>query len=302
MKFLVFGSMNIDRVYSLERLPEKGETLSCENYEIHVGGKGLNQAVSLAKAGARVYMAGRIGGDGAFLADYLQKTGVDTGCIEYSEGFTGHAVIEVDREGQNQMILFPGANREISSDFCDSVLEKFDSGDAVLLQYETSQVEYMIAAAHEKGLRVALNPSPYVEALKKIDYGKVDFLILNEFEGMSIAEEKTPEKAIKKLAGMLDGGTVILTLGAKGAMYARGEEFFCVPAFKVDAVDTTGAGDTFTGYCLHALMSGVSPRSALVEASAASAIAVSMPGAAETIPGRKAVEAFLRDKKINNVF
>ena len=293
MKFLVFGSMNIDRVYTLAHLPEKGETLSCQKYEIHVGGKGLNQSVSLAKSGAEVYMAGFIGQDGRFLADYLGKAGVDTSMIKTTDGFSGHAVIEVDAEGQNQMILFPGANREITPDYCDSVLESFDEGDLVLLQYETSQVEYMIEKAHAKGMKVAINPSPFVEKLIDFDYSNVDYLILNEFEGQSIAGETDIKATVKKLIEKLCGGAVILTLGGDGAIYADSDCFVQVPAFKVTAVDTTGAGDTFTGYCLTALLNGKTPEEALTTASAASALVVTKSGAAETIPEKDAVADFL---------
>lgn len=294
MKFLVFGSLNIDRVYSLPHLPEKGETLACSKYEIHVGGKGLNQSVSLSKAGADVHMAGFIGQDGGFLVDFLKNAGVNTDLINVTDGFSGHAVIEVDPDGQNQMVLFPGANREITAEYCDKVLEGFGAGDLVLLQYETSQVEYMIDLAHSKGMKVAINPSPYVDELKKLNYGKIDYLILNESEGQGIAGEKDIDTVVKKLLDMLDGGAIILTLGGDGAIYADRDRFEKVPAFDADVVDTTGAGDTFTGYCLTALLDGADPKSALITASAASAIVVSKAGAAETIPERKDVEKLLK--------
>lgn len=294
MKYLVFGSMNIDRVYSLAHLPEKGETLSCVNYEIHVGGKGLNQALSLSKAGAEVYMAGQIGADGAFLKNYLKKNGADVSLVEQTDGFTGHAVIEVDPEGQNQMVLFPGANREITPDFCDRVLEGFEKGDVVLMQYETSCVEYMTAKAHEKGLKTVFNPSPFVPELKDFDYGDIDMLILNESEGQSITALSGYEDICRALLEKMSGGTVILTLGADGAVFADGERMIKVPAFRVNAVDTTGAGDTFTGYITTELLKGTSPEKALRTASAASAVAVTKPGAAETIPTRDEVAAFLK--------
>lgn len=294
MKFLVFGSLNIDRVYSIPYLPERGETLSCTNYEIHVGGKGLNQAVSLSKSGAEVYMAGFIGRDGAFLADYLNGAGVNTQFVKTTDGFTGHAVIEVEPQGQNQMILFPGANREITPEYCDAVLENFSAGDLVLMQYETSQVEYMLKKAHEKGLKTAFNPSPFVPALCDFDYENVDYLILNESEGRSIAGEMDIGETVYVLLEKLCGGAVILTLGGDGAIYADGKAFVKVPAFRVNAVDTTGAGDTFTGYCLNALLGGAEPEDALKTASAASAIVVTKPGAAETIPERQEVREFLK--------
>lgn len=297
MKALVFGSLNIDKVYSLNHLPEKGETLSCAGYEIHVGGKGLNQSVSLSNSGADVYMAGQIGSDGIFLKEYLEKSGVNTSLIKITDDFSGHAVIEVDPDGQNQMILFPGANREITPDYCDSVLENFSAGDLILMQYETSQVEYMIEKAHEKGLVVALNPSPYVDKLKEIDYSKIDYLILNESEGQSISGETDNDKVVKVLCSKLGNGAVIFTLGGSGAIFSDGKETVKAPAFKVNAVDTTGAGDTFTGYVLNSLMNGKSPSQALRFASAASAIAVTKPGAAETIPTLEQVNKFLADNK-----
>lgn len=292
MKFLVFGSFNIDKVYLMGKLPEKGETLTCEKYEIHVGGKGLNQSVSLAKSGAEVYAAGQVGKDGQFLLDFLSSSGVNTELVETTDTFTGHAVIEVDSKGQNQMILFPGANREITSDYCDAILEKFSAGDLVLMQYETSQVEYMIEKAHEKGLLVALNPSPFVDVLKTFDYSKVDYLILNESEGQCITGEKETEKVVEKLLEVC--GAVVLTLGGDGAVYADKNEYTFVPAFKVNAVDTTGAGDTFTGYFLNAILNGMKAENALKTASAASAIVVGKSGAAETIPSKEDVENFLK--------
>lgn len=295
MKALVFGSLNIDKVYSLEQLPEKGETLSCNKYEIHVGGKGLNQSISLSNSGTETYMAGQLGSDGLFLKEYLDKVGVNTSLVKITDSFSGHAVIEVDSEGQNQMIIFPGANREITPDYCDKVLEGFSAGDLVLMQYETSQVEYMLEKAHEKGLVTALNPSPYVDRLRELELEKLDYLILNESEGQSLLGESEIDRAVEALCKRLCGGAVILTLGGDGAIYSDGKITERVPAFKVNAVDTTGAGDTFTGYILSSLLNGMAPADALHIASAASAIAVTKAGAAETIPTLEQVKKFLSE-------
>lgn len=292
MKALVFGSLNIDKVYFLEHLPERGETLSCSEYEIHVGGKGLNQAVSLAKAGVETYMAGQIGADGKMLTDFLSLSGVNTDFVSECETPTGHAVIEVDGEGQNQMILFGGANRKISENSCDKVLESFSQGDLILMQYETSCVEYMIKKAHGKGMKTALNPSPYVKEINALPFEMIDFLVLNESEGQSITGKEKTEDVITALKTLMPGGAIILTLGAKGAVYADKNETVRVNAFKVNAVDTTGAGDTFTGYCLAELMKGTRPEKALRFACGASAIAVTKSGAAETIPDLEEVVKF----------
>lgn len=293
MKALVFGSLNIDKVYSMANLPQQGETLYCNNYEIHVGGKGLNQSVSLKKSGSDVYMAGLTGTDGKMLTDFLKKAGVNTDYIDITDGFTGHAVIEVDKDGQNQMILYKGANGEITPEYCDKVLENFGEGDLILMQYEISSVDYLIRLAHKKGMITAFNPSPYVDEIKSLPLEYIDYLIVNEFEGQSLADEKDCDKAIDKLLKFNENGAVIMTLGGDGVIYADKSSKIKVPAFKVNAVDTTGAGDTFTGYFLTEILNGATPENALKKASAASAIVVQKVGAAETIPEKEEVENFL---------
>lgn len=297
MKILVFGSFNIDKVYKMPRLPEKGETLYCSGYEIHVGGKGLNQALAFAFAGADAVVGGKVGADGRYLTDYLERNGIDISEIDFSGEFTGHTVIEADPEGQNQMILFGGANREIGEEYCDRLLKKHGDAELILMQYETSCVEYMLKKAHSLGIKTAFNPSPFVDKLKEIDYSCVDIIILNEFEGKSISGESETENVLKALAD-LGCREVILTLGADGAVYYDGETSVYCPAFKVNAVDTTGAGDTFTGYCLYELLSGAAPEKALLTGCAASALEVTKYGAAETIPHSDEVRQFLFEKKI----
>lgn len=294
MKILVFGSFNIDKVYKMPRLPEKGETLYCGGYEIHVGGKGLNQALAFSRAGAQVVVGGKVGADGRYLTDYLDKNGIDISDIDFSGEFTGHTIIETDPEGQNQMILFGGANREITEEYCDRLLEKHGDASLLLTQYETSCVGYMLKKARSAGIKTALNPSPFVDELKSFDYSCADILILNEYEGKAITGESETDKVTAALHS-LGCGEVILTLGADGAVYSGGGSFVSCPAFKVDAVDTTGAGDTFTGFCLYELLSGAAPQKALLTGCAASAVEVTKYGAAETIPTREETERFLRE-------
>ena len=292
MKFLVFGSYNIDKVYALPHLPERGEMLTSGSLETHVGGKGLNQALALRKAGAEAAAAGMVGPDGGFLTDYLTENGVDTAAVGVCDTPTGHAIIGVDPEGRNQMLVFGGANRAITEGYCDEVLAKHGDADLLLTQFETSCVAYMLQKAHARGIKTALNPSPYTDAVKELPFGCVDYLILNEDEGCRITGGTEPDAMVRALRG-LTGGTVILTLGEKGSVYYDGSRPVFAAAFPVEAVDTTGAGDTFTGYCLHALLSGDPPEQALRIASAAAAIAVTKKGAAETVPDRAQTEAFL---------
>jgi ribokinase len=296
MKILVFGSYNIDKVYSMPRLPERGETLYCGGFEIHVGGKGLNQALAFSKAGADVTVGGKVGEDGRYLTDYLEENGIGTSDIDFSGKYTGHTIIETDPEGQNQMILFGGANREITEEYCDSLLAKYADADLLLTQYETSCVEYMLEKAHSLGIKTALNPSPYVDEIKNLNFAHADILILNEYEGKSITGEADAESIAKALHA-LGSGEIILTLGADGAVYYNGSDYVSAPAFRVNAVDTTGAGDTFTGYCLYELLSGSAPYEAMLTGCAASAIEVTKPGAAETIPNREEVMKFLKNTK-----
>ena len=296
MKILVFGSYNIDKVYALPHLPERGEMLTSGSLETHVGGKGLNQALALKKAGADVVVAGMVGEDGAFLTDYLTRSGVCAEEIGVAAVSTGHAVIGIDPQGRNQMIIFGGANRAVTEQYCDDVLAKHGDADLLLTQYETACVEYMLRRAHEKGIATAVNPSPYVDAVRDLPYACIDWLILNEDEGQRITG-KTDEDEIARALFALGGSRVILTLGSRGALYYDGETTMKTPAFAVNAVDTTGAGDTFTGYSLFALLSGQSPQEALRIAAAAAAIAVTKKGAAETIPDRAQTEAFLKERQ-----
>ena len=292
MKALVFGSYNIDKVYSLPHLPERGEMLACDALETHVGGKGLNQALALKKAGAEVVAAGMVGPDGDYLTGYLAQNGVDTAAVGVCGTPTGHAVIGIDPEGRNQMLIFGGANRAITEAYCDGVLAKHADARLLLTQYETSCVEYMLTRAHERGVLTAVNPSPYVDAVRQLPFDCVDYLILNEDEGRRMTGE-TKENAILSALSRMTGAAVILTLGERGSLYFDGARTVKAPAFAVNAIDTTGAGDTFTGYCLHALLSGRPPKEALTLGAAAAALAVTKKGAAETIPDRAEAEAFL---------
>lgn len=294
MKILVFGSYNIDKVYTMPRLPKTGEDIYCTKYEVHVGGKGLNQALALARAGADVSVAGKVGSDGHYLTDYLKNNGIDVSDIDFSGDYTGHTIIQVDPDGQNQMILFGGANQQITEDYCDRILEKYRDADLILTEYETSCVEYMLEKAHKLGIRTAVNPSPFVEKCKQLPFDCIDCIILNEYEGQSITGKENYDEVIKALCELI-GGEVILTLGSEGAMYCAGGEIYRVPAYKVNAVDTTGAGDTFTGYCLCSLLNGEKPEIALKTGCAASAIEVTKPGAAETIPYKEEVIEFLKN-------
>ena len=292
MRLLNFGSCNIDHVYSLENIVKSGETVSTYSLELFEGGKGLNQSVAAARAGMKVFHAGYIGRDGCMLSDLLDSNGVDIRYLRVlDDERTGHAIIQVSRAGENCILLYGGANLRVDKDYIDEVLAEFSENDMLLLQNEISNVDYLVDAAYKKGMTVVLNPSPINEEIKKIDISKLSYLILNEHEAYALSGKSEPSEIKKALLCRYPRLKVVLTLGKAGAIYFDANETAAHPAFCVSAVDTTAAGDTFTGYFLSAISSGLSPSDALARASAASALAVSKKGAAPSIPSSQEVIA-----------
>lgn len=293
MKILSLGSLNIDLVYSVDHINLEGETISAKERETKQGGKGLNQSVALARAGADVLMAGCVGPDGKELLETLRSSGVDTTLIHKVEEPSGHAVIQLTDSGANSIIIYGGANLKITPEMIDEALNHFSPGDYILLQNEISNVDYAIRAAKARGLNVAFNPSPISKELATYPLELVDLFILNELEGQTLSGIKSTEGAavLASLAGKFPKASIVLTLGDQGAMYhGNGQKLAC-PAHKVPVVDTTGAGDTFCGYYLACVMKGKSPQEALESASRASALAIEKKGAAVSIPTLAAVEA-----------
>lgn len=286
MKILNLGSLNIDRTYRVKHLVEAKETIKAMKYEEFCGGKGLNQSIALAKAGADVFHAGCVGKDGNVLLDELKKAGVRTNYIRQGNGPSGHAVIQVNMEGQNNIIICGGANDEISVDYIDSVMENFSEGDMLLLQNEISNVDHAIKKGREKGLMVVFNPSPINDVIEQYDLHKIDYFIVNEVEGKKLAElsVEEPEKILGKLKEKFPKAAFVLTLGDRGSYYSDSSGTFYQKVFEADAVDTTGAGDTFTGYFLAGIASGKLPQESMEYASMASAISVSRHGASPSIP------------------
>lgn len=296
MKVLNFGSLNIDYTYRVEHIATPGETISSKSLEVFPGGKGLNQSVALAKAGAEVYHAGMIGEDGMFLKDFCQENRVNTEFIEVVNVRTGNAIIQVSDEGQNSIILFPGANRNITKEFIELVLTHFEAGDFLLLQNEINQVDYLIEAAKKRGMIIVLNPSPYDERLEKCDLSKVDIFLMNEVEGAQITGKCEEEQILEKIKVLYPQAATVLTLGEKGSICSWQGTVYRQPAISTEVIDTTAAGDTFTGYFLCGLMEDMEKGQALNMAAHASAIAVSRKGASVSIPLRLEVEQKLTVK------
>ena len=290
MKVLNFGSLNYDYVYRVEHAVKPGETIDSSGMDTFLGGKGLNQSISLARAGVPVYHAGMIGEDGALFLEACEKNNVDAGLIKMIPGKSGHAIIQLDKNAQNCILLYGGSNKKITKAYVDEVLTHFSAGDILLMQNEINMPEYLIERAYEKGMRIALNPSPFDKQLLACDLQKIAIFLLNEIEGEQITGEQEPDKILEKMAETYPEAEIVLTLGGEGAVYRKGAFFHRQPAFQVDAVDTTAAGDTFTGYFIAALLKEMPIPKAMELCAKASAITVSRMGATDSIPTMEEVE------------
>jgi ribokinase len=291
MKVLNFGSLNLDYVYQVESILIPGETQAAKSRNTFCGGKGLNQSIALAKAGIPVYHAGLIGDGGEILLETCRENGVNTEFIRTIPGPCGHTVIQVDKNGQNNILLFGGANRSMTKEFIDTVLDSFEAGDILLLQNEINLLDYVIDKGWEKGMKIILNPSPYDSGLDSCDLSKISLFLVNEIEGFQITGKKEPDQILEKIRELYPAAAVVLTLGGEGSVYQDENGIYRQGIYKVKAVDTTAAGDTFTGYFISSILDGLPVQQGLALAAKASAIAVSRPGATASIPLRAEVEA-----------
>lgn len=298
MKLLNLGSINIDYVYKVEHFAQKGETISSEYLNVFSGGKGLNQSIALARAGEQVYHAGAVGNEGGFLLEILNQAGVNTSFIAVQDEVpTGHAIIQNNSEGDNCIILFGGANQKIGKEQVDRVLSSFQAGDFIILQNEISELGYILRKAHEIGMTIALNPSPMNHKIFELPLDLVDYFLVNEMEAAALAEVfgESDEAVLIKLTAKFPEAKIVMTLGEKGAVYWNGRQMYHQAAVKAEAVDTTAAGDTFTGYFISGIIRDDEVETILCQAAAA-AITVSKPGAAPSIPVRKEVEELVKNK------
>lgn len=297
MKILNFGSCNKDIVYSVDSIVKGGETVKAHEMNIFVGGKGLNQSVALARAGAQVFHAGRIGTDGDEIKSFLHSVGADVTYLSVSETLkTGHATIQVDKNGENAIFVFPGANFEITHEMADDVLSHFDKGDILLLQNEINNISYIAQRAYEKGMKIFFNPAPFNEAAREIPIEKLHYLIMNESENAAYTGENDFEAFSKRIKTDFPDLHVIVTLGKNGCVYIDSNGVKRQNAYKVKAVDTTAAGDTFVGFFISQTAKQSSPEEALKTASAAAALSVTKHGAAPSVPTEDEVEEFLKNQ------
>lgn len=296
MKVLCFGSLNIDYTYKLDHFVQKGETISSKELIVCSGGKGLNQSIALSKAGGDTYHAGAIGEDGRFLLEQLNEAGVNTEYVAVlSNVRSGNAIIQNEAGGDNCIILYGGANQSITKEQIENVFEHFEKDDFIVLQNEINELDYIVKCAKEREMRIVLNPSPMNEKVLRLPLEYIDYFIVNEVEALQIlGKEKNQEldgiKLAEELRRRFPGAAIVLTMGAVGAVYVDSKETVTQAAFKVQAVDTTAAGDTFTGFFIGGIMRGLETKEAMLEAAKASAIAVTRQGAAPSIPTWEEIE------------
>ncbi|NLC42505.1 MAG: ribokinase [Erysipelothrix sp.] len=282
MKLFNFGSLNIDHVYDVTHQVQTGETITATSYDVFIGGKGLNQSIAASKAGAQVVHIGAIGPDGSLLKEALVNAGVDVSQLIETDTPSGHAIIQVNEQGDNAIIVYGGANQQLSKTAIDQVFHLITPEDIVLLQNEISNVDYIIERAYERKIPVVLNYSPITESLSLIDLNKVSYLLVNEIEGRAAAKDSQVIEVLTRAYPQL---SVVLTLGDKGAKFAKaGREVITQKAYEAVVVDTTGAGDTFTGFFVASVLSNKSIKEALDLSCKASAIAIGKSGASNSVP------------------
>ena len=293
MKICSFGSLNVDHVYDVEHFVQPGETISSLRYSSICGGKGLNQSIAMARAGARVRHVGNVGEDdgGRMLRAALRESGVDEALVRTLPArASGHAIIQVDKRGQNCILLHGGANLKASRAQIDAALAEFKPGDLLVLQNEVNELPYLVAQGAARGLRVVLNPSPMNAVITSLPLEQVSIFFLNEIEALQLAGVEAEDAALDALVQRYPETMLVVTRGAEGSeVVHRGERHYC-PAYQVNAVDTTAAGDTYTGYFLAAWAEGLSIPSCMTLATRAAALCVARYGASASIPTRSEVK------------
>lgn len=280
------GSINIDRFYQVDHLPAPGETLAARSFSEGLGGKGANMSVAIARAGARACHIGAVGADGLWARDRLLEYGVDTRFIAQLSETTGHAIINVAADGENQIVLMGGANTCVPEAHVAQALTEARTGDIFITQNETNGQSAAAKLAKQLGLAVAYAAAPFDADAVQALLPQLDYLFLNEVEAAQL------ESATGHAPAHLGIAHTVVTRGANGAVWydASNAQEHHIPAVPTEVIDTTGAGDTFTGFAIAGLDRGLNMRQSLRLAAQAAAIMVSRKGTADVIPDLKDVE------------
>lgn len=299
LKILNFGSINIDYVYTVNHIAKEGETITSLDLKKFLGGKGFNQSLAIGRAGEKVYHAGLIGIDGLEAKEELSKNNVDIGLIDVCDSDrTGKAIIQKDIHGKNCIILYPGANRKLTKKRIEDIINKFNSGDFIILQNEINLLPEIVSIAKNKNMVIIFNPSPLDEKVFDVKLDLIDYFILNEIEAFGLIKQKVESISdydlARKLIEKYPTARFVLTLGDKGAIYIDNDNYIKQDICKVEVVDTTAAGDTFTGYFIAGLKNGKSIEEIMKTASIAAAVAVTRLGAEPSIPTIEEVNNYIK--------
>lgn len=292
-KLVNLGSLCIDNVYSVSTLAGAGETVASRAHEVFPGGKGLNQSLAACRAGCDVVHVGCVGADGQWLKALLHDAGVDVENVREVDGASGHAVIQVDDNGQNSIVISGGTNRQITDADISAALSRIGPGDWLLLQNEINDLETVLQQAYARDVAVALNVAPVDGREQNYSLADLAMLIVNEVEAAALAGDSDPDTALSVLCEKYPTVRVVLTLGRDGLRYGHGDDRRTLAALQVDAVDETAAGDAFIGFLMAAVIDGQDIDAALRLASAAGALAVTRAGAASSIPTLAEVTALI---------
>ena len=289
MKVFNYGSINIDHIYRIPRFVQPGETLASYHYQMMLGGKGANQSIALARAGASVQHIGRVSRFDDCIFRKLQAEGIGVYCIEHVDEPTGHAMIQVSDTGENSILLFGGANQSFSLPSVAENINNAEHGDWLVLQHECNLTEEVMKLAKGREMTVIYNPAPMPDDVSNVPIEYVDYIVMNEVEALQFADDERlskerPIELVDFLHEKYPHLKIILTLGSEGVVYKDADHLLTQAAEKVTAVDTTAAGDTFIGYFVQQSIAGASIETALSVACKAAAVTVQTLGASDSIP------------------
>ena len=302
-KLINIGSLCIDRVYKVPKIAAQGETVTSESWATFSGGKGLNQSIAAAKAGASVEHVGCVGSDGDSLIAELGKAGISSRFVKIGSAASGHAVIQVDDEGRNSIVISAGANGELDSELIQDAVLRLEGNDWLLLQNETNGIAEAIELAAQEGKQVAINIAPADERMFDYPLSNVSLIILNEIEAMALSSQFSPRLAFDFLINAYPEIDIVLTLGEEGVWFYRAKDSVCrgMGSFDIDAVDETAAGDSFIGYLMAMLVGGRALDESITLASAAGALATTQPGAVNSIPSLDAVKTLAGEQGLKTL-
>lgn len=288
MRIFNLGSINVDHLYQVNRLPEPGETLSSRGYLVNMGGKGLNISVAAHRSGADVRHVGLVGAGDHSVREMISDLGLGDQLIKDVQAPTGHAIIYLDDQSENCIVIHGGANHCFSEETIRSSLCHAKANDWLVIQNETNANEIGIRVARDLGMKIALVAAPFDAATMPAQIERVDLVSMNQ------AEKELFEASVSKSVKAIEGPEFLITYGKSGATFLSGATEIHLDSHCVDALDTTGAGDTFFGVFLANYVSGMSPDISLERANAAGALMVQRKGAASVIPTKADIDAFLR--------